>query len=92
MLCRRFYLSRMSLFRGFLQSNTVQHFKELWMPALSDPRPYQAWANDGARTVVKAASEKVKEVLATHKVDPLPEPVQSDLSRIIKEGEAEIPT
>jgi trimethylamine--corrinoid protein Co-methyltransferase len=82
----------MSLFRGFLQSNTVQHFKELWMPALSDPRPYQAWANDGARTVVKAASEKVKEVLATHKVDPLPEPVQSDLSRIIKEGEAEIPT
>ena len=73
------------------QKHTVQHFKELWMPALSDPRPYQAWAKDGARTVVKAASEKVKEVLATHKVDPLPKPVQDDLTRIIKEGEGGIP-
>ena len=73
------------------QKHTVQHFKELWMPALSDPRPYQAWAKDGAKTVVKAASDKVKDILATHKAEQLPKSIQSDLNRIIKEGEARIP-
>ena len=73
------------------QKHTVQHFRELWTPSLSDPRPYQAWAKDGAKTVVKVASEKVKEVLATHKANPLPKPVQNDLTRLVKEGEAQIP-
>lgn len=73
------------------QKHTIQHFKELWMPTLSDPRPYQAWAKDGSKNVVKAASEKVREILASHKVEPLPESVKDDLARIIVEGEEKIP-
>jgi len=73
------------------QKHTVQHFKELWMPALSDPRPFQAWAKDGSKTVVKTASEKVREILATHRPDSLPSSVQDEFARIIKEGEEKIP-
>jgi trimethylamine--corrinoid protein Co-methyltransferase len=73
------------------QKHTIQHFKELWMPALSDPRPYQAWAKDGSKTVVKAASERVKEIISTHRPDPLPRSVKDELASIIKEGEAKIP-
>jgi len=73
------------------QKHTVQHFKELWMPALSDPRPYQTWSKDGSKTVVRVAADKVKEILSTHKVDPLPAGVHDDLKRIIKEGEERIP-
>ncbi|MGQ9588310.1 MAG: trimethylamine methyltransferase family protein [Thermoplasmata archaeon] len=73
------------------QKHTVQHFKDLWMPVLSDPRPFQAWTKDGSKTVVKSASEKVKEILASHKVDGLPKSVQDEFAKIIKEGEEKIP-
>jgi trimethylamine--corrinoid protein Co-methyltransferase len=73
------------------QKHTVQHFKELWMPALSDPRPFQAWAKDGSKTVVSTASEKVREILATHRPDPLPSSVQDEFAKIIKMGEEKIP-
>jgi hypothetical protein len=72
------------------QKHTVQHFKELWMPALSDPRPFQAWAKDGSKTVVKTASEKVSEILATHRPDPLPGSTQDEFARIIKEETARL--
>lgn len=73
------------------QKHTVRHFKDLWMPVLSDPRPFQAWAKDGSKTVVKSASDKVKEILASHKVDQLPKSVQAEFTRIITEGEEKIP-
>jgi len=73
------------------QKHTVQHFKELWMPSLSDPRPYQAWAKDGSKDVVRVAHEKVKEILDTHKVEPLSREVKDSLSDIIREGEDKIP-
>ncbi len=73
------------------QKHTIQHFKELWMPTLSDPRPYQAWAKDGSKSVVRTASEKVKEILAAHRVEPLARSVQEDLDRIVSEGERKIP-
>ena len=73
------------------QKHTIKHFKELWMPALSDLRPYQAWAADGSKTVVKTASEKVSEILASHKVEPIPQEVREELRRIVAEGEDKIP-
>jgi trimethylamine--corrinoid protein Co-methyltransferase len=73
------------------QKHTIQHFKELWMPMLSNPRPYQAWAKDGSKNVVRVAGEKVKQILATHKVEPLSRALQDDLARIIHEGEEAIP-
>lgn len=73
------------------QKHTIQHFKELWMPLLSDPRPYQAWAKDGSNTVVKTAAKKVREILSMHRVEPLTREVQEELKIIIKEGEERIP-
>ena len=73
------------------QKHTIQHFKELWMPGLSDPRPFQACAKDGSMTVVNTASEKVREILAKHRPDPLPKSVNDEFGKIIKDGEAKIP-
>ncbi|HEX9907465.1 MAG TPA: trimethylamine methyltransferase family protein, partial [Thermoplasmata archaeon] len=73
------------------QKHTIDHFKELWMPSLSDPRPYQAWAKDGSKSVVKVAEERVKSILKSHKVEPLSKSVQEQFARIIKEGEDKIP-
>ena len=73
------------------QKHTLNHFKELWVPSLSDPKPYQAWTKDGARSVVKAASQKVKSILSSHRVDPLPRSVEDQLTGIVKEGEHRIP-
>lgn len=73
------------------QKHTIQHFRELWMPSLSDSRPYQAWAKGGSKDVVKVAHEKVKEILSAHRVDPLPQATREELAGIIKEGEEKIP-
>ncbi len=74
------------------QKHTIDHFRELWMPKLSDPRPYQAWAKDGSKSVVKVAGEKVKAILSSHRVDPLSKQVQDQITGIIAEGEEKIPT
>jgi len=36
------------------------------------------------------AREKVKEILATHKLEPLPENVQEEISQMFKRDEAEL--
>jgi hypothetical protein len=36
------------------------------------------------------AREKVKEILATHKLEPIPENVQEEISQIFKRDEAEL--
>jgi len=46
---------------------------------------------DGSKNVVRVAGEKVKQILATHKVEPLSRALQDDLARIIHEGEEAIP-
>jgi trimethylamine--corrinoid protein Co-methyltransferase len=73
------------------QKHTIQHFKELWMPSLSDPRPYQAWAKDGAKDVVRVANEKAKKIISEHKVEPLSASIRERLAEIIREGEEKIP-
>ena len=73
------------------QKHTIQHFKELWMPSLSDPRPYQAWAKDGAKDIVRVAGERAKKIIAEHKVEPLSSSARDRLTDIIREGEGKIP-
>jgi len=73
------------------QKHTIRHFKELWMPSLSDPRPYQAWAKDGSKDVVKVAAERVRKILSEHRVEPLSGEVQGKFQQILREGEERIP-
>jgi trimethylamine--corrinoid protein Co-methyltransferase len=72
------------------EKHTVQHFRERWMSRLSDISSYETWEKQGSRTIDEVAREKVREILATHKVTPLPEDVEKEIGRILKRAEAEL--
>ena len=44
----------------------------------------------GSKSIGQVAKEKTKEILATHKVEPVPEDVLKEISRILKRAEAEL--
>jgi trimethylamine--corrinoid protein Co-methyltransferase len=72
------------------EKHTVQHFRERWMSRLSDISSYETWEKQGSRSIDEVAREKVREILATHKVTPLPEDVEKEIGRILKRAEAEL--
>jgi len=68
------------------QKHTLEHMKDLWITALMDRRPYREWMQkkDNARDW---ALEKAKEILRTHKPEPLDSKVELELKRIIQSFE-----
>ena len=51
---------------------------------------FETWQKKGSKPIDKVAGEKVKEILATHKPEPIPENVQEEISQIVKRAEAEL--
>jgi len=72
------------------EKHTVQHFREVWVPRLSDISSYETWEKRGSKTIDEVAREKVREILATHRVTPLSEDVEREIGRILKRAEAEL--
>lgn len=60
--------------RNFLaHEHTFDHmYTELWKPNISDRRSYDAWAED-PKTLAQKANEKVRDILANHTVNSMPE-------------------
>jgi len=72
------------------EKHTLKRYKEeIWMPKLIYNDSYDNWVKAGSRTMYEVAKEKVKEILATHKVEPLPDDVEAKVSQILKNAEAE---
>jgi len=71
------------------QKHTMDHIKDHWIPKISDRKAYDTWVKDGAKDIVTVAKEKVKEILATHKPEPIPEDVRKEISQIVKRYEKE---
>jgi trimethylamine--corrinoid protein Co-methyltransferase len=58
---------------NFLETeHTYKHVREDWRPALLDRLDYQRWADRGNKTLQERAKEKVKEIIKSHRADPLP--------------------
>jgi trimethylamine--corrinoid protein Co-methyltransferase len=72
------------------EKHTVQHFRERWMSRLSDISSYETWEKQGSRSIDEVARGKVREILATHKVTPIPEDVEKEIGHILKRAEAEL--
>jgi len=73
------------------EKHTLNNFlKEHWVPKISDRKPYDTWEKTGAKDIVKVAKEKVKEILATHRPEPIPKDVQKEISQILKRYEKEV--
>lgn len=72
------------------QKHTLAHFRERWMSRLSDTSNFETWEKKGSKSMDKVAKEKVKEILATHKPEPIPEEVEREISQILKRAEADL--
>jgi trimethylamine--corrinoid protein Co-methyltransferase len=68
--------------------HTLNHIKtEHYLPRLFDRTTYETWETRGAKDIRDVAREKAKEILATHKPEPLPKDVQQEIDGIIQNAE-----
>jgi len=72
------------------EKHTLEHFRETWMSRLSDADAFETWEKEGSKSIDRVAKEKVKEILATHKPEPIHEKAEKEISRILNRAEAEL--
>ena len=72
------------------EDHTYQNMRKLSEPKIIDRRMRQFWHANGAKDLATVCDEKAREILETHKPEPLPEGVHQKLLAIIKEREAEL--
>ena len=67
--------------------HTRKHVQEEhWQPLITDRTPRAEWERRGSKDIVQRAREKIKEILATHDVEPLDKDVEAKMNEIIKEA------
>lgn len=66
--------------------HTAQHYKEDWYPRLLDRSDFDTWKAAGGKTLRERARERVEEILADHRPEPLPKDVQSKIDAILEEA------
>lgn len=68
------------------QRHTMQFLKqEQFIPTLADRQTREMWNQTGSKGVVEKAHERMQQILAEHRVDPLDTAVEAELERIVKE-------
>ncbi len=72
------------------EEHTVKHMRKLSETRLMDRRMRQFWVERGAKDLATTCDEKAREILETHKPEPLPEHVHKKLLEIIQEREEEL--
>ena len=71
------------------QRHTMQFLeREHFLPSLSDRQTRERWEEAGSEGVADRAHRKVEQILAEHQVAPLPDNVEAELERIVREVEA----
>ena len=73
------------------EPHTLKHLKEVvFIPELFDRRPEMVWKADGAKSLRQRANAKAREILKTHKPEPLSDDVKEKIREIIKKAEKEL--
>ena len=73
------------------EDHTFENFrKELWMPSLMTSQRYNDWQAQGGKDMAQRVQAKIKEILDTHEVVPLPDKVLSSLNKIKQAGNKEL--
>jgi len=71
--------------------HTAEHFrKELWFPKLLDRDYYQAWLDDGAKSMEERCRQRKEEILKTHEVEPVSPELNKALKEICKAADREL--
>lgn len=73
------------------QKHTLDHFRQMWQPMVTDGQTYKTWKAAGSKNAVDHARERAKEILMAHEPEPLENDLRRELSRIVADAEAGIP-
>jgi trimethylamine--corrinoid protein Co-methyltransferase len=68
----------------FDTKHTLAHYRERWYPRLINRDNYDDWTAKGSPTLEQRAAERVEEILAEHKPEPLPEDVAQAVHAIVE--------
>jgi len=74
------------------ERHTLEHFRERWKSRIADIGAFETWEAEGGKSLDVVAKEKVREILATHEPEPLPEAVEREISYILKKSKEELVT
>jgi trimethylamine--corrinoid protein Co-methyltransferase len=73
----------------FLDSkHTLTHFRRCWYPEVFERGNYDQWQAAGGKSLGERAAERVEEILAEHKPDPLPKDIAKAVHTIVERAEA----
>ena len=72
------------------QEHTLHHFRENWFPTLLDRTNYDAWAGNGKLTLGDRAAARARQLLETHRPEPLPAAVAERLAAIVARAEERV--
>jgi trimethylamine:corrinoid methyltransferase-like protein len=64
--------------------------KEVWLPELSDRKPYQFWEAAGGLSMDERIRLRVKDIYEHYQVTEIPQPVQDQIQKILKWEEARV--
>ncbi len=65
------------------QEHTRRHFRQAWMPDLLERDDHKTWQRKGGKSLGERAAERVTQILAEHRPEPLPAGVQARLDAIV---------
>ena len=68
--------------------HTLAHWREVWVPSLFDRRRVDAWLAGGAKDLRTRVREATVAILDTHRPEPLPASVDSEIETILRETES----
>jgi trimethylamine--corrinoid protein Co-methyltransferase len=69
----------------FLDSDhTLRHFRDRWYPSLLERDNYDRWQKKGSKSLAQRAAERVNEILAEHRPEPLPKGVAQEINAIVQ--------
>jgi trimethylamine--corrinoid protein Co-methyltransferase len=66
------------------EEHTLEHFRKAWYPTVSDRRRFDDWVAEGSLSMGDRLNGKVKEIIRTHRCEPLGEDVVKELAKLEK--------
>lgn len=72
------------------EDHTLKHFKETWYSDLCDRQKYDAWHKAGGLTLGDRIKRQVKDLIDSHKPEPLPSHVLSNINEALKRMDTQI--
>lgn len=70
--------------------HTANHFRENWLPDLSDFNNYENWSENGSKTMVDRARERIKQILETHQPKLVTDEVREQIETILKRAREKV--